>query len=891
MRGKRSLSPDSPRKDPAKRPTLEPIVNPDDDDEDSLESILAQIKAHEESEALARRLQQEWNAPEPSSVQPKRSAPGGSATRSRSTPDDAIEILDDEQEDDEAVARRLAAQWELEDAVSLNHSPQPAFSMSTFKGKQKYSPEAATRSPASVLETYKALFSGERNCLCGVPVSSPRGHVMFSQEVPPSNLLRMLHVVCKSCNMNHCRGCMSPVSCPSSCKGRAQGTTCSVETCCAKVRVVALFEALGGFDKQRLGERATSDERARKTSKARKSKMNSVGPGGTGYGTGHQGGRINEQKPVASFKDDHRNSLALHFDEIIVRALRTVTSYLPAPYSEDPQIYDMVPHPSIASLLQMSQLPDLLGSLLRNDSITDWIARIDVYHAMLALLRRLADCELTLEVLVGPRWEISRSCGLEDWMWGDGTFEFEVDPETGEPTPGPPLYVHFKKLTKQCETFLAGASGMLESATDEEDAETMVKAMSLCGDIIAAKDDIERAMAVMGKNPADILAGQCSTLEPSSTSADGADGKTEGKGKGISSTIDMGRAYVRECERLAFRHVTLSRPTPNGTGLDYPGYHYARELGQTANATRNPKDRLHLVKELAVMATSLPPGVWVRVDEIRNDAIKIMIAGPEGTPYAGGLFEFDCFIPLEYPNKPPLMHLRTTGGGSVRFNPNLYNCGKVCLSLLGTWAGRPEEQWIPRKSTLLQVVVSIQSMILIDLPYFNEPGYGRANPTSLASIAYNKNITLQTTRWAIVDWLKDVHKDQLWGEVIASHFLTRHEKIKACIQDWATQEPSLRNYYADMSAPAYVSPMNSWALTPEGFDFDPDLHSHALVHASTSSDMAGGAAFLYNGTFPRRRGRKVAETMKDPPVDLLIQYEEGMRRVRARWGIAGMEQH
>lgn len=65
-----------------------------------------------------------------------------------------------------------------------------------------------------------------------------------------------------------------------------------------------------------------------------------------------------------------------------------------------------------------------------------------------------------------------------------------------------------------------------------------------------------------------------------------------------------------------------------------------------------------------------------------------MIAGPEGTPYAGGLFEFDCFIPLEYPHAPPLMNLRTTGGGSVRFNPNLYNCGKVCLSLLGTWAGR-----------------------------------------------------------------------------------------------------------------------------------------------------------------------------------------------------------
>lgn len=36
----------------------------------------------------------------------------------------------------------------------------------------------------------------------------------------------------------------------------------------------------------------------------------------------------------------------------------------------------------------------------------------------------------------------------------------------------------------------------------------------------------------------------------------------------------------------------------------------------------------------------------------------------------------------------------------VRFNPNLYNCGKVCLSLLGTWAG---PSWDPAASTLMQV--------------------------------------------------------------------------------------------------------------------------------------------------------------------------------------------
>jgi len=177
------------------------------------------------------------------------------------------------------------------------------------------------------------------------------------------------------------------------------------------------------------------------------------------------------------------------------------------------------------------------------------------------------------------------------------------------------------------------------------------------------------------------------------------------------------------------------------------------------------------------MATSLPPGVWVRVDEVRNDAIKIMIAGPEGTPYAGGLFEFDCYIPLQYPNTPPQMHLRTTGGGTVRFNPNLYNSGKVCLSLLGTWPGRPEEQW-SAKSTLLQVAVSIQSMILVDQPYFNEPGCGKATTNHRGSIEYNKNISMQTVRWAMVEWLKDAHKNSIWADVIKSHFTIRKDKIR-----------------------------------------------------------------------------------------------------------------
>ena len=53
------------------------------------------------------------------------------------------------------------------------------------------------------------------------------------------------------------------------------------------------------------------------------------------------------------------------------------------------------------------------------------------------------------------------------------------------------------------------------------------------------------------------------------------------------------------------------------------------------------------------------------------------------------------------------MKLLTTGGGTVRFNPNLYANGKVCLSILGTWSG---PGWSPVQS-LASVLISIQSLM------------------------------------------------------------------------------------------------------------------------------------------------------------------------------------
>jgi len=62
-----------------------------------------------------------------------------------------------------------------------------------------------------------------------------------------------------------------------------------------------------------------------------------------------------------------------------------------------------------------------------------------------------------------------------------------------------------------------------------------------------------------------------------------------------------------------------------------------------------------------------------------------MIVGPRGTPYADAPFFFDVRLHDSYPAKPPHVFFKSL---SKCLNPNLYENGMVCLSLLGTWEGR-----------------------------------------------------------------------------------------------------------------------------------------------------------------------------------------------------------
>jgi len=189
--------------------------------------------------------------------------------------------------------------------------------------------------------------------------------------------------------------------------------------------------------------------------------------------------------------------------------------------------------------------------------------------------------------------------------------------------------------------------------------------------------------------------------------------------------------------------------------------------------------------------------IFVLQDESRMDVLKVLISGPADlsdrsreTPYALGLFEFHLFIPPDYPNVSPLVNLQTTGDGMVRFNPNLYSDGKVCLSLLGTWHG---EGWTPptatnHGSTILQVLVSIQSIIMVSKPYFNEPGYADEEGTPAGnerSREYNENIRLASMRHAMRDMLR--RPPAGFEQLVRRHFVMVRPLLERQCAAWLSE--------------------------------------------------------------------------------------------------------
>ena len=186
------------------------------------------------------------------------------------------------------------------------------------------------------------------------------------------------------------------------------------------------------------------------------------------------------------------------------------------------------------------------------------------------------------------------------------------------------------------------------------------------------------------------------------------DGETAQAPPNVSSSTDSPMTYSSYSSKPPSFCVLESEAPP-----DHRFFHSTRQL--TADLMRR------IMKEHKIMQSSLPEGIFVRTWESRLDLLRVLIVGPLDTPYEFAPFVADFHFGPKFPTGPPDAHFHSWTGNAGRINPNLYEDGKICLSLLGTWDGEERnEEWSSKKSTVLQILVSLMGLVLVKEPYYSK---------------------------------------------------------------------------------------------------------------------------------------------------------------------------
>ncbi|CAL8469229.1 g8770 [Coccomyxa elongata] len=105
-----------------------------------------------------------------------------------------------------------------------------------------------------------------------------------------------------------------------------------------------------------------------------------------------------------------------------------------------------------------------------------------------------------------------------------------------------------------------------------------------------------------------------------------------------------------------------------------------------------------IVKETQRLLSEPAPGISASPCEDNLRYFNVIILGPQNTPYEGGTFKLELFLPEDYPMAPPKVRFLTR-----IYHPNIDKLGRICLDIL-------KDKWSPALQ-IRTVLLSIQALL------------------------------------------------------------------------------------------------------------------------------------------------------------------------------------
>lgn len=105
-----------------------------------------------------------------------------------------------------------------------------------------------------------------------------------------------------------------------------------------------------------------------------------------------------------------------------------------------------------------------------------------------------------------------------------------------------------------------------------------------------------------------------------------------------------------------------------------------------------------IIKETQRLLSEPAPGISATPSEDNLRYFQVSILGPQQSPFEGGVFHLELFLPEDYPMAPPKVRFMTK-----IYHPNIDKLGRICLDIL-------KDKWSPALQ-IRTVLLSIQALL------------------------------------------------------------------------------------------------------------------------------------------------------------------------------------